>query len=89
MFAERLRWRLNSTQETVLCGSQLKSETFSMVWFGKHDTLLLLLLLLLLLPTQMITLVHMDSSCLRKENNTFVFLKDFLNIFEGVIFEYA
>lgn len=47
------------------------------------------MIIIIINPSQMITLVHMDSSCLRKENNTFVFLKDFLNIFEGVIFEYA
>lgn len=58
-----------------------------MFWFWKHS--ILIILIIIMNPSQMITLVRMDSSCLRKENNTFVFLKDFLNIFEGVIFEYA
>lgn len=42
-----------------------------------------------IIPILIIHLVHMDSSCLRKEKNSFCVLKDFLHIFEGVIFEYA
>jgi len=69
---------LNPTWKKIYISSTVldsKAKHFFMFWFLKP-----------VIPILMIALVHMGSSCLRKAKNTFVFLKDFLNIFEGVIF---
>lgn len=63
-FVKTTRWILSPTRKnmsfTVL---DSKVNAFSMFWFLKHN----------IIPILIISLIHMDSSCLRKEKNTFVF----------------